>query len=293
MLLPVCRFVLAALLLSLNLMVLSSCAMFLCIWYPLGGRVSRWMHAGLDWLQMRHAGNAGWILRHVSGVTFVVDFPETLQQNGSYIVVANHRSHVDIAVLSAVLYKRAPVLKFFLKRSLAYVPFVGWFSAAMGYPFVDQVKSVKQGRAMKAVLEKQRERLADQCEKLFAHPHCLVIFAEGTRFKAGNQSKEGGLQHVLPPQSMGVGIALSRAGQDFFGMIDVTLAYGDALTVSPWLLLSGQCSRITACVRLHKQCCAYVGKDVIQDRALRQSLTKWLAALWVEKDAYLSRVIVG
>ena len=173
------------------------------------------------------------------------------------------------------------------------MPFVGWFSAAMGYPFVDQVKSVKQGRAMREVLEKQRERLADQCEKLFTHPHCLVIFAEGTRFGSAKQSQGGELEHVLSPQATGVGIALSRAGKDFLGIIDVTLAYGDTLDVSPWLLLSGQCSKITARVRRHESCDGYVGKDVIQDRVLRKHLTKWLQTLWVEKNAYLSRVLAG
>ena len=78
MLRAIFRFICAVFLLVLNLVVLSSCAMFLCIWYPLGGRVSRWMHQGLDWLQWRHAGNAGWILRSVSGITFSVDFPEKL-----------------------------------------------------------------------------------------------------------------------------------------------------------------------------------------------------------------------
>ena len=212
MLLPLCRFILAFVLLSLNLMVLSSCAMFLCIWYPLGGRVSQWMHAGLDWLQMRHAGNAGWILRHISGVAFVVDYPELLPQQ---VLILWLRSPFpcNIAVLSAVLQESAGV-KVTLKRSLAYIAVCELVSAAMGYPFVDQVKSVKQGRAMREVLESGSAYMIN--EKLFTHPHLVILF-EGFRFGSAKQARVN--RACLIASGYRLGIAHYGTGKDFLGLL--------------------------------------------------------------------------
>src|SRR5690606_38503076 len=48
-----------------------------------------------------------------------------LQRDGHYLVLANHQSWVDIVVLQKVFNRRIPLLRFFLKRQLFWVPVLG------------------------------------------------------------------------------------------------------------------------------------------------------------------------
>ena len=61
---------------------------------------------------------------------------EGLRTDGHYLVVSNHRSWVDIAVLQKVLNRRIPFLRFFLKSQLIWVPLLGLAWWALDYPFV-------------------------------------------------------------------------------------------------------------------------------------------------------------
>ncbi len=60
---------------------------------------------------------------------------EGLEMNEWYLVVANHRTWVDIA-LQKVFHGRIPFLKYFLKRELIWVPILGLAWWALDYPFM-------------------------------------------------------------------------------------------------------------------------------------------------------------
>ncbi|MET0534105.1 MAG: 1-acyl-sn-glycerol-3-phosphate acyltransferase, partial [Steroidobacter sp.] len=53
---------------------------------------------------------------------FLVDIDASLQPHGHYLVLANHQTWVDIPVLQAALNRRVPLLRFFLKSQLFWVP---------------------------------------------------------------------------------------------------------------------------------------------------------------------------
>ena len=56
--------------------------------------------------------------------------------NGHYLVLANHQSWVDILVLQKVFNRRIPLLRFFLKRQLFWVPLLGLAWWALDFPFM-------------------------------------------------------------------------------------------------------------------------------------------------------------
>ncbi len=53
-----------------------------------------------------------------------------------YMVIANHQSWVDILVLQRVFNGQIPFLKFFLKKELIWVPFLGLAWWALDFPFM-------------------------------------------------------------------------------------------------------------------------------------------------------------
>ena len=68
--------------------------------------------------------NTGW-MRLTQGTTWDIAGVSDLQFRNWYLVNCNHQSWVDIFVLQRVLNRRVPLLKFFLKHQLIYVPVMG------------------------------------------------------------------------------------------------------------------------------------------------------------------------
>ncbi|KAI5970386.1 SLC1 [Candida margitis] len=83
------------------------------------------------------------------------------------IVVSNHQSALDIHILGKIFQPGYTVTS---KKSLAYVPFLGWFMALSGTFFLDRARSSKA----KKVLEGALQSLKQQHRALF-------MFPEGTR----------------------------------------------------------------------------------------------------------------
>src|SRR5690606_20902349 len=67
--------------------------------------------------------NSSW-LRSVNRGAWQVSGLEGLRRDAWYLVTCNHQSWVDIVVIQRVLNRRIPMLKFFLKKELIYVPFL-------------------------------------------------------------------------------------------------------------------------------------------------------------------------
>ena len=106
---------------------------------------------------------------------------EDLRGDTSYLVISNHQSWVDIPALIQAFNRKTPYFKFFLKKELIWVPFLGLAFWALDYPFMK--------RYSKAFLDrnphlkgKDLEITRQACEKFQGIPVTVVNFLEGTRF---------------------------------------------------------------------------------------------------------------
>lgn len=83
------------------------------------------------------------------------------------VVVSNHQSALDVQVLGRIFQPGYTVTS---KKSLAYVPFLGWFMALSGTFFLDRARSSKAKKVLDGALQllKQQRR-------------ALFMFPEGTR----------------------------------------------------------------------------------------------------------------
>ena len=70
------------------------------------------------------AGNSGWMAL-TQKAAWDVQGIEGLERRGWYLVNCNHQSWADILVLQHLLTRRIPLLKFFLKQPLVWVPIMG------------------------------------------------------------------------------------------------------------------------------------------------------------------------
>ena len=81
------------------------------------------------------AGNSAW-MRLTQRTQWDVEGLEAIDYRGWYMVNCNHQSWVDIFVLQHLFNRRIPMLKFFLKQQLIYVPVIGLAWWALDFPFM-------------------------------------------------------------------------------------------------------------------------------------------------------------
>ncbi len=105
---------------------------FLIPWTPFRRLITRVLMAiGENWISVNRllfasSGSGNWRLKDDS----------ELRRNGWYFVLSNHQSWVDILVLQAAFNRRIPFLKFFIKRELIWIPFIGLAWWALDMPFM-------------------------------------------------------------------------------------------------------------------------------------------------------------
>lgn len=292
----VIRFSIATVACVLNLVILSS-AFFVSYFLLLTtGWISRKWSNGLlsviDMLIYRHAKHLRMILQTICRVQFTGYGVDQLCQDQPLIMVINHRSHIDIIVILAFFYDRIPNVKFFLKRSLMYVPFLGQFCYLMNYIFVQKISTISARKNPELVYQ-QREKIKKQCQELTSAPVTLAVFAEGTRFSEDKKARQKTVrfENLLSPQPAGLALAIEACAQSVDQLLDVTLVY-DVGFVSVWLFLSGQVSTIEVHLESHSLAETQLVGDYVKDRQFRKRFTDWVRYLWQRKDALMTNALV-
>ena len=191
-----------------------------------------------------------------------------LHADGHYLVLANHQSWVDILVLQKVFNRRIPLLRFFLKRQLFWVPLLGLAWWALDFPFMGRY-TPRQVAKNPALAGRDIEATRRACEKFRAIPVAIMNFVEGTRFTADKHAKQGSpYRHLLKPKSGGVAFVLDAMGDGLHAILDVTIAYPGG---RPSLidLLADRVPEVRVRVRQRRIPADLAGGDYQNDREFR------------------------
>ena len=213
-----------------------------------------------------------------------------LQLDGHYLVLANHQSWVDILVLQKVFNRRIPLLRFFLKRQLFWVPLLGLAWWALDFPFMGRY-TPRQVAKNPALAGKDIEATRRACEKFRAIPVAIMNFVEGTRFTDDKHAKQGSpYRHLLKPKSGGVAFVLDAMGEGLHAILDVSIAY-PAGRPSLVDLLADRVPEVRVQVRQRPIPTELVGGDYQGDREFRVRFQQWMNGLWREKDEDLAALL--
>ncbi len=207
---------------------------------------------------------------------------EHLKERGWYLVLANHQSWTDIVVLQKVFHRRLPFLKFFLKKELIYVPFLGIAWWALDFPFMKRSSAA----AVQKKPETQARDVAETvkaCEKFKRLPIAVMNFAEGTRATAAKILEKGSpYSHLLRPKAAGAALVLAALKERLQSIVDVTVVYPEG-PVSFWRFLCGKVREIwihVETIPVHEELLG----DYFRDREFQKRFQKWLNDLWEAKD---------
>ncbi|MFH1154356.1 MAG: acyltransferase [Pseudomonadota bacterium] len=207
---------------------------------------------------------------------------EELDPNGWYLVVSNHQSWVDILVLQKVLNRRIPFLKFFLKKELIWVPFLGLAWWALDFPFMRRYSRSFLGKNPH-LKGKDLENTRKACEKFKILPVSVMNFVEGTRFTpAKHQAQNSVFQNLLMPRAGGIAFVLGAMGEYLTKVVNVTIVYPDGADTF-WGFISGRVKRIIMDVEVLPITADLIG-DYFNDQEFRDRFCLWVNGLWEKKD---------
>ncbi len=222
---------------------------------------------------------AKWDIRGVDG----------LGQEDWYLLIVNHQTWVDIVVMQAVLNRRIPFLKFFIKKELIWLPVLGLAWWAMDMPFMQ--------RHSKSYLKKHPEEKGKDleatrkaCEKFRDTPTSVINFLEGTRFSEEKRMKrKSTYKHLLPPRAGGIALAITSMGSMFDAILDVTIVYPKHVPRF-WEIFCGQFEHIIIDIRKRPVEPWMLAGDYSDNRAFRSRFHQWLSQIWLEKDEQIAAI---
>ena len=235
------------------------------------------------------AGNSAWIAA-VGRTRWDVQDASPADMSRSWLVTSNHQSWVDIFVLQRQFNRRLPMLKFFLKQELIWVPVIGLCWWALEFPFMK--------RHTREQLERRPELRGQDlattrkaCERYRTNPVCVFNFLEGTRFTPAKHAAQGStFRHLLKPRAGGIAFVIDAMGEQLAGLIDVTLHYPEGRPTY-WDLACGRVPVVDLRVQVREIPADFPGHSYEEDAAYRERFQAWVNTLWTEKDALLDTLV--
>jgi 1-acyl-sn-glycerol-3-phosphate acyltransferase len=230
-----------------------------------------WISCNSDW--MRLTQKTKWDVQGLEGLNY----------QGWYLVISNHQSWVDIFVMQHLLNRRIPLMKFFLKQELIWVPVMGIAWWALGFPFLRRhgVEYLKKHPEQKG---KDFEITRRACQKFTHIPTSVMNFLEGTRFTEVKHTRQTQpYQYLLRPKSGGIALALSVLGDKFNSLLNVTIVYPDGIPTF-WEFLCGKIRRVIVRIQTMTIPEQFLHGDYEGDQTFRIAFHQWVQQLWQEKD---------
>ncbi|MGB2254821.1 MAG: acyltransferase [Spongiibacter marinus] len=289
---PVVKGFLAACLLAMNTIVLAPFLMVVSLLrflVPLAGFQRRCTAAAVWIAELWIAINSQW-MRLTQRMQWEVDGIEQLDKEQWYLVTSNHQSWADIFILQHLLNRKIPMLKFFLKQELIWVPVIGLCWWALDFPFMK--------RYSKEYLEKHPEKRGQDfestrraCEKFEHLPVSVFNFLEGTRYTpAKHDAQQSPYKWLLKPKAGGIGFVVGAMGSSVKTLVDITIAYPGHTQPSFGDFLCGRVDNVKVRVQKREIPSEFLGRSYSDDEDFRYEFQQWVSALWKEKDQLMEEL---
>ncbi|MBY0544881.1 MAG: acyltransferase [Gammaproteobacteria bacterium] len=222
------------------------------------------------------------IISLTSNIIWEIDDTSHLSKNEWYLLLSNHQNWMDIVILEKVFVRKIPMLKFFVKKELLWVPLVGTSCWVLNFPFMK--------RYSKAFLDKNPhlrgqdlETTRKACAMFQMIPTTLINFAEGTRVSPEKQKKtHSPFKHLLKPKAGGAAFSIAAMNGMLKTLIDVTIIYHTD-NATAWNFLCGNIPKVTVTFKVKPITSDLMG-DYQNDEHFRAHFQDWLNTLWAEKD---------
>ena len=203
-------------------------------------------------------------------------------QDEWYMAMSNHQSWADIFVLLVSANYKIPLLKFFMKKELWWIPIVFLANKTLNMPFVNRHSKAAIDKDP-SLRTKDYENTLKSCKRFLRSPSTIFSYAEGTRFtKEKHELQKSPYQNLLIPKIGGMATALS-AMPKINTLIDYTLVYKSDKR-SAWNFLTGEMREAKVLVTKYKIPENLKNRNYAEDQKYREDFKNWIESIWSQKD---------
>jgi len=255
-----------------------------------------WRRARSFWNAVLMAIAASWIscntalIETFTRLRITTSIDASLDSQGHYLVLANHQSWVDIPVLQTIFNRRIPLLRFFLKSQLFWVPLLGLAWWALDFPFMKRY-SREQLERRPELAGRDIEATRRACAKFRELPVSIMNFVEGTRFTPEKHAQQASpFARLLKPRAGGVAFVLDAMGGALHSILDITIVYPNGRP-SMADLFADRIGEVRVEVQQYPIPAELCAGDYQNDPAFRERVQAWINSLWSTKDRTIAELL--
>jgi 1-acyl-sn-glycerol-3-phosphate acyltransferase len=221
-------------------------------------------------------------LRILHKLQWDFQIPKDVNTETWYIAMSNHQSWADIFILLAAGHKKIPLLKFFMKKELQWIPIIYLVHKTVDMPFLNR-HSRAQIQANPELKRVDYENAKKAAKRFSRNPSSAFSFAEGTRFTSEkHSSQESPYSNLLKPKVGALAIALSGMPQ-VNTLIDFTVVYATQKR-STWDFLCGDLSKAKVVAKTYALPENLKNRSFEEEDDYRKSFQTFVDAIWLEKQ---------
>ena len=220
------------------------------------------------------------LLMHGNNISIINN--QEFDKNEWYMAMSNHQSWADIFILLVAANYKLPLLKFFMKRELWWIPFVFLANKTLNMPFVNRhsKKEIEQNPSLR---NQDYKNTLKSCKRFLRTPSTIFSYAEGTRFTDEKHDQQGSpYNNLLSPKIGGMATALS-AMPNINTLVDYTVIYKSKKR-DAWSFAKGDMKHVKVLVTKYKIPDNLKNRNYANDKDYRDEFKNWIETIWAEKD---------
>ena len=220
------------------------------------------------------------LLMHGNNISIINN--QEFDKNEWYMAMSNHQSWADIFILLVAANYKLPLLKFFMKRELWWIPFVFLANKTLNMPFVNRhsKKEIEQNPSLR---NQDYKNTLKSCKRFLRTPSTIFSYAEGTRFTDEKHDQQGSpYNNLLSPKIGGMATALS-AMPNIDTLVDYTVVYKSKKR-DAWSFAKGDMKHVKVLVTKYKIPDNLKNRNYANDKDYRDEFKNWIETIWAEKD---------
>ena len=211
-----------------------------------------------------------------------IDYPANISTKSWYIGMSNHMSWADIFVLLFIGNYKLPLLKFFMKKELKWIPIIYLVHKTIDMPFLNRHKP---GEAQNDPDLKARnfENARDAAKKFTRYPTTAFSFVEGTRYtETKNNIQLSPYDDLLKPKIGALVTAFSGMPM-VEELIDFTIIYKTPKR-SAWDFACGEMREAKIIIRSYKIPKFIKESDDMDSVKYKNQFRLFINDIWLEKQ---------
>ena len=221
-------------------------------------------------------------LRILHKLEWDFQIPQDVNTETWYVAMSNHQSWADIFILLAAGHKKIPLIKFFMKKELQWIPIIYLVHKTIDMPFLNR-HSRAQILANPELKRVDYENAKKAAKRFSRNPSSAFSFVEGTRFTSEKHSEQKSpYYNLLKPKVGALAIALSGMPQ-VNTLIDFTVVYATQKR-STWDFLCGDLSKAKVVAKTYALPENLKNRSFEEEYDYRKSFQTFVDAIWLEKQ---------